>query len=52
MNAVLLTIFLCPSSHGMDLFQSDFIKHLWLHILPIILIGYEKVRFQRRWYDK
>ena len=35
-----------------DLFQSDFIKHLWLHILQIILIGYEKVHFQRGWYDK
>ena len=36
----------------MNLFQSDFVKPLWPNILPIILIGFEKVPFQRHWYDK
>ena len=36
----------------MNLLQSDFFKPSWLHILPIILIGYKEVRFQQHWYDK
>ena len=53
MNAVLLIFVLCLSSHVMSfknrsqseiyLFQSDFVKPLWLHILPIILMNYEKL---------
>ena len=36
----------------MNLFQSDFVKPLWLKILLEILIGYQKVRLQKHWYDK
>ena len=36
----------------MNLFQSDFVKPQWLHILPIFLISNEKARFQQHWFDK
>ena len=63
LNAVLLISVLCLSTHvmlckncnrrlEMNLFQSDFVKPLWLRILPIILISYKKVLFQRHWFDK
>ena len=47
-------VMLCKnrSQNEIYLFQSDFVKALWLHILPMILINYKKVRSQGHWYDK